>query len=86
MKNIQLVFLIALFAFASADIVIYKSKRCECTSFIKSECDKWQICGAAPIYSLMQIKEFSNAELEYYGQYLDYEFDSAVSFATISFQ
>ncbi|CAK78736.1 unnamed protein product (macronuclear) [Paramecium tetraurelia] len=44
MKNIQLVLLIAFFGLASADIIINKSKRCECSSFIKSECDKWYDC------------------------------------------
>ncbi len=53
---------------------------------LKTECEKWQICGATPIYTLLKLNEFSNAELEYYGQYLEYEFDSAVSFATVSFQ
>lgn len=44
MKYIQLVFLIAFFGFASAEIVLNKLKRCECPSFIKTECDKWYDC------------------------------------------
>lgn len=52
---------------------------------VKSDYAKWQICGTAPIFALLSITKFNNSELEYYGQWYEYYYDSLVSFATISF-
>jgi AmmeMemoRadiSam system protein B len=52
---------------------------------IKTEKGKWQICGAAPIYALLNLVNYKEATLEYYGQWLEKEIDSAVSYSSVSF-
>ena len=52
-----------------------------------SECrDKNRICGISPVYSLMKVLKYEDADLLAYGQWNEKETGSAVSFASMAFR
>jgi AmmeMemoRadiSam system protein B len=52
---------------------------------IKSDGDKWKICGTAPIYSMQSLTGATNGKFLKYNQWNETEAASAVSFASIAY-
>lgn len=52
---------------------------------IKSDEDKWKICGTAPIYSMQSMTGATNGKFLKYNQWNEKETASAVSFASIAY-
>jgi AmmeMemoRadiSam system protein B len=52
---------------------------------IMTDCDKWKVCGTSPIYSMLNLKNFSKGKFLKYNQWNETATKSAVTFASIAY-